>query len=144
MVDRMEFLREGGVNARLVTGRSGQVPGCSGNFSGIQHSKSLLVDTHAIVGSTNWTNAARKNHETSVLISLGEEGLFEYDKRLEVLEKMSHGLTDADLKQGRAHRAGETQRARTRSTDPQKAKDRDENLKFSIARSRALSVGKVL
>ena len=99
MVDRMEFLREGGVNVRLVTGRSGQVPGCSGNFAGIQHSKTLLVDQHAIVGSTNWTNAARKNHETSVLLSLGEEGLFEYDKRLEVLENLSHGLTDADIKQ---------------------------------------------
>ena len=143
MVDRMEFLREGGVNVRLVTGRSGQVAGCSGNFSGIQHSKSLLVDAHAIVGSTNWTNAARKNHETSLLVSLEEEGLHEFEKRLEILEKMSHSLTDADLKQGRAHRAGETKRGRTRSSDPQKT-DRDENLKFSIARSRALSVGKVL
>ena len=143
-VDRMEYLRDGGVSVRLVTGRSGQVPGCSGNFAGIQHSKTLLVDQHAIVGSTNWTNAARKNHETSVLLSLAEEGLCEYDKWHQLLEKMSHGLTDDDLKQGRAHRAGDTKSARTRSSDAQKGKDKDLDLKFSIARSRAASAGKVL
>ena len=65
--------------------------------------------------------------------------MFEYDKRLSVLEKMSHGITDGDIKQGRAHRAGDTKSARTRSTDPQK--DRDLDLMFSIARSRAASVG---
>ena len=102
------------------------------------------MDQHAIVGSTNWTNAARKNHETSVLLSLAEEGLYEYDTLFEILEKMSHGLTDGDLKQGRAHRAGDTKGARTRSTDPQKGKDKDLDLKFSIARSRAISAGTVL
>ena len=143
-VDRMEYLRDGGVNVRLVTGRSGQVPGCSGNFAGIQHSKALLVDQHAIVGSTNWTNAARKNHEISVLISLAEEGLCELNQWHEILEKMSHGLTDGDLKQGRAHRAGDTKSARTRSSDAQKGNEKDLDLKFSIARSRAASAGKVL
>ena len=105
-VDRMEFLRDSGVTVRLVTGRSGQVPGCNGNFAGIQHSKTLLVDEHAIVGSTNWTNAARKNHETSVLLSLAEEGLHEWTKWHQTLEKMSHLITDDDIKQGRNHRAG--------------------------------------
>ena len=142
MVDRMKYLHDGGVTVRLVTGRSGQVPGCSGNFAGIQHSKTLLVDTHAIIGSTNWTNAARKNHEISVLISLAEEGLHEFNQWHEILAKMSHGLTDGDLKQGRAHRAGD-KGARTRSTDPPQGKN-DLDLKFSIARSRAASVGKVL
>ena len=143
MVDRMKHLHDSGVTVRLVTGRSGQVPGCSGNFAGIQHSKTLLVGTHAIIGSTNWTNAARKNHEISVLVSLEEEGLHAFDQWHDTLSKMSHGLTDDDLKQGRAHRAGD-KGARTRSTDPQKGKDKDLDLKFSIARSRAASAGKVL
>ena len=52
---------------------------------------------------------------------------------------MSHGITDGDIKQGRAHRAGDTKAARTRSSEPQK--DGDLDLKFSIARSRAASMG---
>ena len=140
--DRMEFLKDSGVTVRLVTGRSGQVPGCSGNFAGIQHSKTLLVDEHAIVGSTNWTNAARKNHETSILLSLAEEGLHEWTKWHQTLEKMSHLITDDDLKQGRNHRAAH----RTRSSDPKATSNKDEemDLKFSIARSRGASAGKVL
>ena len=142
MVDRMEFLREGGVNVHLVTGRSGQVAGCSGNFSGIQHSKCLLVDAHAIVGSTNWTNAARKNHEISVLLTLGEEGLAEYDRCLSLLDKMSHEITGGDIKQGRAHRTGS---ARTRSAETSmrgsQLKDGDLGLKSSIARQRTASMG---
>ena len=141
MVDRMKHLLDSGVSVRLVTGRSGQVTGCSGNFAGIQHSKTLLVDTHAIVGSTNWTNAARKNHEISVLVSLEEEGLHTFDQWHDTLFKMSHGLTDDDLRQGRAHRAGGN--ARTRSTEAPQGKS-DHDLKFSIAKSRAASVGKVL
>ena len=141
MVDRMKHLLDSGVSVRLVTGRSGQVTGCSGNFSGIQHSKTLLVDTHAIVGSTNWTNAARKNHEVSVLVSLEEEGMVAFNEWHDILAKMSHGLTDDNLRQGRAHRAGGN--ARTRSNEgPQSRSDHD--LKFSIAKSRAASVGKVL
>ena len=140
----MEYLRDGGVAVRLVTGRSGHVPGCSGSFAGIQHSKTLLVDEHAIVGSTNWTNAARKNHETSVLLSLAEEGLHEWTKWHQTLEKMSHLMTGDDLKQGRNHRAVH----RTRSSDAkayvQTGGDKELDLKFSIARSRAASAGNVL
>ena len=141
-VDRMEYLRDGGVTVRLVTGRSGQVPGCSGNFAGIQHSKTLLVDEHAIVGSTNWTNAARKNHETSILLSLAEEGLHEWTKWHQTLEKMSHLITDDDLKQGRKHRA--VQRAPSSGPKATSNKDEEMDLKFSIARSRGASAGKVL
>ena len=141
-VDRMEFLRDSGVTVRLVTGRSGKVPGCNGNFAGIQHSKTLLVDEHAIVGSTNWTNAARKNHETSVLLSLAEEGLHEWTKWHQTLEKMSHLITDDDIKQGRKHRA--VQRAPSSGPKATSNKDEEMDLKFSIARSRGASAGKVL
>ena len=58
------------------------------------------------------------------------------------LEKMSHLITDDDLKQGRNHRAVH----RTRSSDAKATSNKDEelDLKFSIARSRGASAGKVL
>ena len=73
-------------------------------------------------------------------------GLHEYEKWHQVLDKMSHSLTDDDLRQGRNHRAGH--HTRMRSSDAkayaQDGKDKELDLKFSIARSRAASAGSVL
>ena len=35
-------------------------------FRGLQHSKAVLVDDEAIIGSTNWTTASRANSEISL------------------------------------------------------------------------------
>ena len=46
----------------------------SAQRGGIQHSKTILCDDTLLVGSTNWTNSSRSNHELSLAVSLSPEG----------------------------------------------------------------------
>jgi phosphatidylserine/phosphatidylglycerophosphate/cardiolipin synthase-like enzyme len=45
-----------------AVGRSGT------GFPGLQHAKALLVESRAIIGSTNWTTSSRGNSEMSLLV----------------------------------------------------------------------------
>jgi len=51
----------------------------SGEFGGIQHSKTLIADNMVILGSTNWTRATRQNTERSVLLELNDSGKREWN-----------------------------------------------------------------
>ena len=42
--------------------------GRSGGWTGVQHAKGLLVDDHAVMGSTNWSTSSRSNSEVSCLV----------------------------------------------------------------------------
>ena len=69
-------------------------------------------------------------------MTLGAEGLTAFEKRISFLEKMSHEITDGDLRQGPAHRTGS---ARNRSSGPSRVGDLGS--KFSVARARTASMG---
>ena len=65
-MDCLKDLKSQGVEVFLSNG-------CTSG--GIQHSKTLLVDEmFALIGSTNWINSSRSNHEMSVLVELNLGG----------------------------------------------------------------------
>ena len=100
---------------------------------GIQHSKTLLTDEHAVIGSCNWTNSSRSNQEISVLVSLNDAGVAAFDERCKWIYEASRNYEEQDVRVGTNVRA-----ARARSSC---AADRYRTAKrFSVARARAQSV----
>ena len=66
-IERFGVMRQAGVDIWLTNGHNG--------VSGNQHSKTLLVDNHFIVGSCNWTTNSRQNQEINTLLALNESGI---------------------------------------------------------------------
>ena len=126
-MDRLDLLRDHGVEVYLTQGVSS---------TGIQHSKSLLVDRYFMIGSTNWTNSSRNNHELSVLIELADEGAIAVETRLQYMKQGGKLLTKAQVTSSQALR--EERKSRPKSVEPKS--DRYATAKrFSIARSRSLN-----
>ena len=124
MVERFTELKDAGVTVLLTRGVSGG--------SGIQHSKTLLCDVHAIVGSCNWTNSSRSNQETSVLLFLNEPGLAAYEDKLRYLQRHGQPFSEKDEASGRKNRESR----RIQSVPPTEERYRTAK-KFSIARARS-------
>ena len=104
---------------------------------GIQHSKTLRVDgKYAIVGSCNWTNSSRSNHEVSVLLELDTCVAASMEVKYEKMLKHSRPFVAEDAEVGEAYR--DQRRARSASNQFRTAKA------FSIARSRQLSRERLL
>ena len=101
--------------------------------AGVQHSKTLCIDAkYCIVGSCNWTNSSRSNHELSVLFVLNSEGRLSLDRKFEKLRASARPFTKQDEAEGETVRQ---RRARSVNTA-----DRYRTAKsFSIARARAAS-----
>ena len=142
MIDRLSALKKGGVKVYLSHGTNG--------ISGIQHSKTFLADEFLLVGSCNWTNASRQNHEECTLTALNEEGLAAHDKRLKYIQERSRVFDDKMEKEGREHRRARSSSAKVRrerqgksasSGDQQSVPPADRYRtakRFSIARARSL------
>ena len=97
MVDCLASLRTSGVKVLLSNGIRGE-------SGGIQHSKTLLCDEYAVIGSCNWTTSSRSNHEIDVLLALNEVGLAAYDERLGFIKETAVPFTDDMERAGREHR----------------------------------------
>ena len=124
-MDRLNDLREKGVEVFLANGPTAP---------GIQHSKSLLVDDHYLVGSINWTSSSRSNHAMNVLIQLTERGLNAVMSRLALVKSVSTLLTIEKVVASQAHRdSRKLQRAK--SEEP--AKRFATAKRFSVARARS-------
>ena len=80
---------DGGVEVRLCRG-------CS-NGTGIQHSKTLMIDMFLIVGSANWTNASQSNQEVSILFAMNADGIEAHTRRLEQILEVSEPFSDCLL-----------------------------------------------
>jgi len=136
MVDRLDQLRQQGVNVYLCKGPASQ--------SGIQHSKSLYVDTeqwshgYFLVGSTNWTTSSRSNFELNVLLVLTEESYYAVQRQLSYIENASSKLTAANVETSREIRATRNNARvnRAKSAEPDKFATAK---RFSIARARSVS-----
>ena len=130
MMERLESLRSGGVEVYLTTGASG----------GIQHSKTLLVDgTWLLVGSTNWTNSSRSNHELSVCLHLTGEGRNAVREWKKYLVATSQLLTVDGIKTAKLIRADKG-KARSASRARAKSSEQDQYAtakRWSIARNRS-------
>jgi len=130
MMDRLESLRKGGVEVFLTTGASG----------GIQHSKTMIVDgTWLLLGSTNWTNSSRSNHELSVCLELTGEGRIAYRTWKGYLVATSRMLTNEDIKTSKLLRADKG-KARSASRGRAKSSEQDKYataMRWSIARNRS-------
>ena len=125
MVERVRELREAGVTVYVTRGPAN---------SGIQHSKTLLVDSFFMVGSCNWTSCSRSNHECSSLLALQAPGLLAVDERIRYLKESGRVLSSLDLAEGQKRRDNRCQ-SRGKSVP---TKDRYSTAKrFSIARARA-------
>ena len=134
MAERVRELRAGGIKVLGANGPS-RFHG-TGNFPGIQHSKTVLTDDFLIIGSTNWTNASRRNTEMSALIELTNAGKLAHQAHLEHLLTGAKELTAGQIAAAQELRA-------TRATAKVRAKSADTDKyatarKFSIARARSL------
>ena len=132
-MDRLQDLRQQGVEVFLSTGVGG---------GGIQHSKTLLVDGLYIVGSTNWTNSSRSNHEVSILLELSAEGNSAVRQKLEYIKLNSTALTEAQIKSSQKLRDARKQ-SRGRSAEPSRSSEPDKYAtarRYSIARARSKDV----
>ena len=136
MPERLEELRAAGVEVGLCKGPGGK--------SGIQHSKTLLCDKHAIIGSCNWTNSSRQNNELCALIALNEEGLLAWERRMTMLRRdcvemdADHVETAREVRSARSASRGR----RTKGGDKQEGTAADmyrTAKRFSVARQLALS-----
>ena len=68
--------------------------------TGLQHSKTLLVDRYLICGSTNWTMHSQKCNEISLLVRCDDAGLEAYKKRIAEIEENSEKMTTFDVYRG--------------------------------------------
>ena len=125
MDERMKELKGAGVVVYLTRG--------PGN-SGIQHSKTLLVDESFIIGSCNWTSSSRSNHEASVLLALEAPGLLACDERIGYLKESGRLLTDADIAKCQENR---DQRSKSRGKSVPVRDMYATAKRFSIARGRS-------
>ena len=116
-------MKDAGVVVRLTHGSTGK--------SGLQHSKTLLVDEHMIVGSANWTNSTLNNQECSALIHLNNEGLEQHHLLQDFWTKNSEVATDKHLEG--AQEVRDSRKMRPTST-PASARVRyDTAKKYSLA-----------
>ena len=133
MPSRLAALMDGGVEVRLCRG-------CS-NGTGIQHSKTLMIDMFLIVGSANWTNASQSNQEVSILFAMNADGIEAHTRRLEQILEVSEPFSDAQVKaacevreQRKAGNAQNRSRSLGRSPARESTEDRFRTMrKFSIA-----------
>ena len=112
-VQRLRALRAAGIGVLLASGISIQEEYAAENRAvrpgqGIQHSKVLRMDKYVIVGSANWTTSSKCNIETSALIQLEQEGIREFDRRVELILKRSTPLTDEIETEATRRRAAST------------------------------------
>jgi len=123
-MDRLQLLRRSGVEVYLAHGVSS---------GGIQHSKSLLVDSHYICGSTNWTTSSRSNHESTLLVELTGEG------KAAVMTKLGYIMQTAELLTIEAAEASqEWRKARAKSRGRSVEADLYTTARrFSLARARS-------
>ena len=106
--ERLSELLLRGATIRLTAGVGGN--------SGIQHSKTLLVDREFLnAGSANWTINTRSNEEINVLIRLSAEGLKQYEERIEYM--LGHSVPYQGALELRSHEHREA-RARAKSQEP--------------------------
>jgi len=114
---------------------------CGGHTggSGIQHSKTLLVDNYLIAGSCNWTNSSRLNTELSVLVHLSEEGARSHVMFFHRLKQSSTLVTDAQVDMATEIRVQRKGRAKSiaRLEDPQPTAYKTAK-RFSMARAKSL------
>ena len=139
MVDRLSQMKAGGVKVLLSAGVSGD--------SGIQHSKTVLCDEYAVIGSCNWTTASRSNHEIDVLLALNEVGLAAYDERVGFIKEHAQEFSDEMERAGRESRKEkaaakevrlESARVPRNNSVPPASSERYATAKrFSIARARS-------
>ena len=133
MPNRLAALMDGGVEVRLCRG-------CS-NGTGIQHSKTLMIDMFLFVGSANWTNASQSNQEVSILFAMNADGIEAHTRRLEQILEVSEPFSDAQVKaacevreQRKAGNAQNRSRSLGRSPARESTEDRFRTMrKFSIA-----------
>ena len=103
------------ITVRLTSGVGGK--------SGIQHSKTLLVDSeHLSVGSCNWTTNSRANEEINVLVQLTKAGAEQYDRRVQYL--LMHSLPYKGVLEERSHATREARAGRKATDVKAKAKMR--------------------
>ena len=130
-LQRLEHLREGGVAVLLTKGADlrhayGEVGRAVGPGTGIQHSKTLLIDGQmAIVGSVNWTTSSRANHEMAVLTQLTTAGADSWKIFINRLKILGRPLDHDIAEQATARR----ELRRSKSQDAHRTARR-----FSIAR----------
>ena len=114
-VERLGELRRAGIDIWPTRGSNGA--------SGTQHSKTLLVDGHFIVGSCNWTNNSRTNTEMNVLLELNVPGQKQLTEIHLHLEQRSRLFSVSDEEMGREHRSAVRARSQppreTTSTQPE-------------------------
>ena len=130
MPSRLAALKDGGVEVRLCRG-------CSSG-TGIQHSKTLMIDMFLIIGSANWTNASQSNQEVSILFAMNADGMEAHARRLEQIVDASEPFSDAQVKAAyevRAQRKAGNAQNRSRSLPARDGtEDRFRTMrKFSIA-----------
>ena len=133
MPNRLAALMDGGVEVRLCRG-------CS-NGTGIQHSKTLMIDMFLFVGSANWTNASQSNQEVSILFAMNAAGMDAHARRLEQIREASEPFSDAQMKaacdvraQRKAGNAQNRSKSVGRSPSRESTEDRFRTMrKFSIA-----------
>jgi phosphatidylserine/phosphatidylglycerophosphate/cardiolipin synthase-like enzyme len=122
--EKLADLQESGVEVYLTSGATGS--------SGIQHSKTLLVDDYLIVGSTNWTTSSKQNEEMSVLVQLNPDGFEQFDKRLSRLKQRSSNFTRERAVKARDARAARQELRSSSVPDVYRTAKR-----FSIARAKS-------
>ena len=116
----LQELQDAGVEVFLVSGA---------DPSGIQHSKTVLVDHMFLVGSTNWTSNSRPNHEVHTLLELKPEGLQAVRVKYDNMKRTSRLLTEKEVSLSVELRTNRVQRA--------KSEERYSTAKkFSLARER--------
>jgi hypothetical protein len=125
---RLDEMRRAGVEVFLTDGPES---------SGIQHSKTLLVDGLRIVGSFNWSNSSRSNHEEGALIMLTAEGRRAAKERLTYLRKSSTLLTAELVCTAQETREARAARARAKSADTERYTTAK---RFSVARARRMEL----
>ena len=125
MLERLEELRQHGVCVFLVGGLGS---------GGIQHSKSVYTDGYLLLGSTNWTESSRTNHELGVVLDLEGEARNTLRRRMQVMHSCSEPLTPEIYFEARQARDKKEQEKKQRS---QSVDVGHTARKFSIARRRA-------
>ena len=113
-------MSDAGIEVFLVSGAEA---------SGIQHSKTVLVDHMFLVGSTNWTSNSRANHEVHALLELKPDGLQAVHVKYDNMKRCSKLLTEKEVSLAVKLRTNRVQRA--------KSEERYSTAKkFSLARER--------
>ena len=80
---------------------------------GLQHSKTILTDQAALIGSTNWTTASRANVEVGVHVVLEAEARGELRARLDGVLAAGTPLKDAEVLAEQRTRSGSPVRRRS-------------------------------